>query len=158
VATSEVALSILASDPWGCVLKTDEPDASKSYPKYILAEARTECLSYVPSGSRRIEHQQHLYRSSWIGWRLVGSNDSFCDSKEHSSGQPAPNCYSYVSPRMRAWVWWNCVDAGFRGGWYNYRQVDYSYIRYGGVTYSAQSAIETGPWYQDGNVLCGQYL
>jgi len=89
----------------------------------------------------------------------VGYNDSFCDSGGHSSGQPIPQCNpDYSTNRTRAWVWWNCVAAGFRDLLYNYRHVDVSYIRSGDTTYSAFATSQTGAWYEDGNVQCGFYL
>ena len=154
-ATTPYATS--AVNPWGCQVQADYGHASLHDPEYILAEAHTNCV--VPPSGVVIEHQQSLYRSSWSGWRSVGYNDSFCDSGGHSSGQPIPQCNpDYSTNRTRAWVWWNCVAAGFRDLLYNYRHVDVSYIRSGDTTYSAFATSQTGAWYEDGNVQCGFYL
>lgn len=55
---------------------------------------------------------------------------------------------------LQAYVWWDCVAAGFGGSYYNYRMTDMSLISYGGSTYYASAAKETGPWNQTGVVKC----
>jgi hypothetical protein len=55
---------------------------------------------------------------------------------------------------MTAFVSWDCVDAGFLDEWYNYYQIDWSWIHGG---YSAQAARQTGSWNDPGNVECGRY-
>jgi len=150
VATSISALAPAAGNPWGCVLKALNPHSSSPY---IKAEAQTNC-STSPSGVT-IEHQQYLYRSSWSGWRFVGYNDSWCDSGTHSAGQPYPQCHpGWTTKRMQAYVWWDCVAAGFYGGWYNYLQEDWSYIRQGSTTYSSYAEKQTGNWNEPGTVQC----
>jgi hypothetical protein len=150
VATSVGTLATTAVNPWGCVVKALNPHSSSPY---IKAEGQTNCTT-VPSGVT-IEHQQNLYRSSWSGWRFVGYNDSWCDSGSHSSGQPTPQCHPlWTAPRMQAYVWWNCVAAGFQGGWYNYLMTDDSSIRKSGTTYSASDQKQTGNWNDPGKVQC----
>jgi len=155
VGTGGEGISAHSINPWGCWVEALWPHRSTHYPGYIVAEGRTRCQSIVPQGSDRIEHAQWLYRSSWRGWILVGSNDSICDRGAYTAGQSPPSCDpNWFDPRMTAWVRWNCVAAGFKGGWYNYLQVDKSRINYGGTTYYADDTAQTGAWNEPGNTLC----
>jgi hypothetical protein len=149
-------VSALSSNPWGCWLHLDLPHRSDHQSDYIVAQARTRCTSVVPYGWNRIEHRQSLFRSSWRGWMFVASNNSICDRQSYDSGQSPPECnFDRADPRMRAWVRWNCVAAGFRGTLYHYRQVDTNYIYHGGITYSRTLELATGPWFEPGSVRCG---
>jgi hypothetical protein len=59
---------------------------------------------------------------------------------------------------MQAYVWWDCVDAGFDDDYYNYMQYDRSFITYGGVVYKDEGSVQTGGSNSDGNQECGRYL
>lgn len=159
VATSDVSggVQVTAVNPWGCELKARWPHPSVHKPKYIAAQTDIECVS-VPPYTMWLKQDQSLFRSSWSGWRFVARNISYCRSGNHSAGQDPPTCRPGTWRPMTAWVHWNCVDAGFLGRWYHYRQEDSGEIRSGGVSYFAYDDAQTGPWNQDGTVECGKYL
>jgi hypothetical protein len=140
-------------NPWGCDLLADNPHWSVHTAR-IAAQARTVCWVVPPT--TYIRHYQELFRSSWSGWRYVGENWSVCDAGTANSGQSTPDCRpSSPNPRMRSWVSWNCVGAGFYGGWYNYRQVVSGAMLAQGTWYYAADARQTGSWNETGKVLCG---
>jgi len=155
--TSGSGVQAATANPWGCLLDADQPHASAHQKKFIAAHSQVACTS-LPPGGMWIKQDQNLYRSSYTGWRFVAENVSYCTSRNHSSGQDAPVCRPGDYVPMEAWVHWNCVDAGFKNQWYNYRQEDSGEIRSGGVSYFAYDAAQSGDWNANGTVKCGLYL
>lgn len=141
-----------AVNPWGCYVKALNGHWSSPY---IKAEGQVTNCTSSPSGVT-IEVYQELYRSSWSGWRLVGTNRSWCDSGAHSSGQPYPQCHpGWTKPRMQAYVWWNCGAAGFYGSYYNYLNLAWGYIHAGSTTYGGYDERQTDNHSDPGTVPCG---
>lgn len=150
---SNVVSAATVVNPWGCLEKALSPHESDFDPGYIKAEAQVNC-TVAPQGVI-IEQSQSLYRSSWDGWQFIGQNTSYCDSQTYSAGQPFPQCHSlWSSPRMQAYVWWNCLVAGFQGKMYNYLQNVNGYIDQGGTRYTASGSYQTGGWDQPGIIIC----
>lgn len=140
-------------NPWGCYLAADNPHFSL-HTNRIAAQARTVCLTAPPT--TYVQHTQYLYRSSWSGWRYVGYNSSVCDAGTALSGQSEPDCYPWGrNPRMKSWVSWDCIGAGFLGGYYHYRQVAGGQMLAQGTWYVDSASRETGPYWQTGTVRCG---
>jgi hypothetical protein len=156
VATSMPSITTAAVNPWGCAITALNPHDSSMYDGYIKAEAQRNCTTIPP---RRVSQRitQYLYRSSWNGWRWVAQNDSWCDrgGPHGNAGQPIPKCnWTWTSPHMQAYVWWDCVAAGFKGDKYNYLNKATGYLYDGATTYIGKDDKATGGWADPGVVTC----
>jgi len=149
--SSSPGIEQITPNPWGCAIKALNGHWTSPY---IKAEGQINCGSSPFGVTLRV--YQELYRSSWSGWRFVASNNSYCDSGNHNSGQPYPQCHpGWALQRMQAYVWWNCGAAGFSGNKYNYLNKAWAYIYQGSTTYSGYHAKQTGNWNDPGTVKCG---
>jgi hypothetical protein len=63
----------------------------------------------------------------------------------HLESPPLLVTLTWIAPRMQAYVWWNCVNAGFKGGYYNYLNKVWGYIHSGSTTYGSTRRSRRAP-------------
>lgn len=134
---------------WGCRVQAQRGHSSSTRPGEIAAKAVSICNKRPPF--QIVKHHQYLARSSWRGWITVDPVDG---RRSHCPG----NSWKCLPPRNRkiihSVIAWDCVDAGFEGAAYNYRNTVYGQLKIKGVWYYDTDTNWSGPSNAPGEVVC----